>query len=79
MNIKMRSLFWPVMLVICLLAVIAAAAFLPVVWPIGGSARAASSSPAALTAGQNAAIQGAGLMLLLPPESNWIYLPVIKR
>ncbi len=78
MNKNLRSVIWPGILVICLLAAIAAA-FLPVASPIGGSARAASNSPAVLTAGQKAAIQGAGQMLLLPPENDWIYLPVVRR
>lgn len=79
MNIENRSFFWPIILVICLLMVIAAEVFLPVVWPVAGSARAASNSPSALTAGQNAAIQGAEQILLLPQESNWVYLPVVRR
>ena len=79
MNKKFRSFLWPVILVVCLLMVIAAEVFLPVAWPIAGSARAASSSPSALTPGKNAAIQGAEQMLLLPQESSWVYLPVVMR
>jgi hypothetical protein len=79
MNKKIRSFLWPVILVVCLLMVIAAEVFLPVAWPIAGSARAASSSPSALTSGQNAAIQGAEQILLLPQEFNWVYLPVVTR
>ena len=79
MKTKFRSLFWPGILVFCLLVVIAAAVFSPLVWPVGGSASAAGSSVAALTPGQNAAIQGAGQILLLSQTDSWIFVPLVSR
>lgn len=79
MKTKFRSFFWPGILVLCLLVVIAFAAFTPLVWPIAGSASASSSSVAALTPGQNAAIQGAGQILLLTQTDSWIFVPLVSR
>jgi len=46
---------------------------------LGLAANAATNNPAAISPGQEAAIQGAVQLLLLQQQSQLIYLPLIKR
>ena len=79
MNTQTRHIVWLGLLSVLLLALLVLAAWVPGGPLATGAAGAASNGPTALTPGQNAAIQGAGQLLLLSPSSNQVYLPLIRR
>ena len=69
----------PFLLTAAVLLLAAGLAFWPA--PAGGShpGRSVRAAPSALTPGQNAAIQGANLLLLNNTDLHLVYLPRINR
>lgn len=75
MKTKTRAYLWASLLGLCLLAVAVAVVF----WSPGGKVGASSTGAVSLTTGQESAIRGAGEILLLTPNIDWVYLPVVSR
>jgi hypothetical protein len=79
MNTQIRHIMW-----LGLLSVLVLVLIVVTVWAYGeplavGATGAPQNGPTALTPGQNAAIQGAGQLLLFSSGSSQVYLPLIRR
>ena len=79
MKAHQRELARLVLLGILLVALLAFAEFQAGGGSFGRAADAAPNSPAAMTPGQQAAIDGAMQLLLLQPQIQTVYLPLVLR
>ena len=78
MNTRYKTIGW-VLLGILVTAALVLAAFQLVGVHLGLAATASPSGPAAISAGQNAAIQGADQLLLLQPFYQRLFLPLLTH